>query len=79
MELAHRAGLKVARVELTQALKKKVLLVERFDRIPGTEQRRSLVSALTMLSLNELPVRTLAYSQGIGSGCGRRSPTRYPR
>jgi serine/threonine-protein kinase HipA len=62
MELAHRAGLKVARVELTQALEKKVLLVERFDRIPGTEQRRSLVSALTMLSLNELAARHASYA-----------------
>ena len=63
MELAHRAGLKVARVELTQALKRKVLLVERFDRIPGTEQRRSLVSALTMLGLNELAARHASYAE----------------
>jgi serine/threonine-protein kinase HipA len=63
MELAHRAGLKVARVELTQALNKKVLLVERFDRIPGTQERRSLISALTMLGLNELAARHASYAE----------------
>lgn len=63
MELAHRAGLKVARVELTQALKKTVLLVERFDRIPGTEQRRDFVSALTMLGLGELAARHASYAE----------------
>jgi serine/threonine-protein kinase HipA len=63
MELAQRAGLKVARVELTQALEKKVLLVERFDRIPGTAQRRSLVSALTMLGLNEIAARHASYAE----------------
>jgi serine/threonine-protein kinase HipA len=63
MELAHRAGLKVAHVELTQALKKTVLLVERFDRIPETEERLSLESALTMLGLNELAARHASYHE----------------
>ncbi len=63
MELARRAGLKVARVELTQALKKMVLLIERFDRRPGTEERLSLVSALTMLGLNELAARHASYHE----------------
>ena len=62
MELAHRAGLKVARVELTKALKKRALLVERFDRAPETEERRSLISALTMLDLNELAARHASYA-----------------
>src|ERR1700677_212451 len=62
MELAHRAGMKVARVELTQALKKAVLLVERFDRLPETDERRSLVSALTMLGLNELAATHASYA-----------------
>jgi serine/threonine-protein kinase HipA len=62
MELAHRAGLNVARVELTRALEKTVLLVERFDRIPDTDERRSLVSALTMLGLNELAARHASYA-----------------
>jgi serine/threonine-protein kinase HipA len=58
MELAHRAGLNVARVEL----EKTVLLVERFDRLPDTHERRSLVSALTMLGLNELAARHASYA-----------------
>jgi serine/threonine-protein kinase HipA len=62
MELAHRAGLNVARVQLAHALNKTVLLVERFDRIPRTEERRSLVSALTMLGLNELAARHASYA-----------------
>ncbi len=63
MELARRSGLNVARVELTKALKKTVLLVERFDRIPGTEQRRGFVSALTMLGLNELAAAHASYAE----------------
>ena len=39
MELAHRGGIAVAEVELTEALGKDVLLVERFDR-PATGGRR---------------------------------------
>jgi serine/threonine-protein kinase HipA len=62
MELARRAGLEVAPVQLTHALKKTALLVERFDRIPGTQERRSLVSALTMLGLNELAARHASYA-----------------
>jgi serine/threonine-protein kinase HipA len=62
MELAHRAGLNVARVELAHALEETVLLVERFDRLPETDQRRSLVSALTILSLNELAARHASYT-----------------
>jgi len=62
MELAHRTGLKVARVELANALNKTVLLVERFDRIPETSERRGLVSALTMLGLNELAARHASYA-----------------
>ena len=62
MELAHRAGLNVARIELAHALEKTVLLVERFDRIPRTDERRSLVSALTMLRLNELAARHASYA-----------------
>src|ERR1700691_3581912 len=51
MELARRAGLTAASVELKQVMGRDVLLVERFDRVPGTGQRRALVSALTMLGL----------------------------
>jgi serine/threonine-protein kinase HipA len=63
MELARRAGLKVARVELTQALDKRALLVERFDRIAETEERRSFVSALTMLGLDELSAGHASYAE----------------
>jgi len=68
MELGRRAGLDIAPVSLTQALGKSVLLVERFDRVAGTGQRRALVSALTMLELNELAARWASYAdlaQGI--------------
>jgi serine/threonine-protein kinase HipA len=52
MELARRAGLDVASTQITQVAGKDVLLVERFDR-PGGGQRRHLVSALTILGLDE--------------------------
>ena len=52
MELARRAGLNVAPTELRHVAGKDVLLVERFDR-PGGGLRRHLVSALTILSLDE--------------------------
>ncbi len=63
MELARRAGLHVARVELTTALKKTALLVERFDRVPRTDQRLGFVSALTMLGLNEAAARHASYAE----------------
>jgi serine/threonine-protein kinase HipA len=61
MELARRVGLDVPRTEMTTCLGRDVLLVERFDRtaIPG--QRRLLVSALTMLGLDELMGRYATY------------------
>ena len=60
MELARRAGIDVARVELTEALGKDVLLVERFDR-PSSGGRRALVSALTILGLDEWGGRYASY------------------
>lgn len=62
MELARRAGLDVAPVHLRRALGKDVLLVERFDRVPGTARRRAVVSALTILELNELAARWASYA-----------------
>ena len=53
MELARRCGLTVAGTELTSALDHDVLLVDRFDRLSGTGQRRMVVSALTLLQLGE--------------------------
>jgi serine/threonine-protein kinase HipA len=52
MELARRVGLNVAPVRVIRVAGKEVLLVERFDR-PGDGQRRHMVSALTILGLDE--------------------------
>jgi serine/threonine-protein kinase HipA len=54
MELARRAGLHSAPVRLTRSAGRWILLVERFDRIPGG-QRRQMVSALTILKLTTFP------------------------
>jgi serine/threonine-protein kinase HipA len=61
MELAYRAGLNVPRVELGQALGKDVLLIDRFDR-PATGGRRAMVSALTILELDETGARYSSYA-----------------
>ncbi len=52
MHLAELAGLSVAKVELVEALSRDVLLIERFDR-PPSGGRRSMVSGLTILGLDE--------------------------
>jgi serine/threonine-protein kinase HipA len=65
MELARRAGLNAAAVELTRALDKDVLLVERFDR-PATGGRRAIVSAMTMLELDEMIGRYASYADLAG-------------
>lgn len=62
MELARRAGIDAARVELVQASGKDVLLVERFDRPSGPGQRRAVVSALTVLELDEMLARYASYA-----------------
>ncbi len=62
MELARRAGLDVARVELIETMGRDVLLVERFDRDVTTGTRRAVVSALTMLSLDEMMARYASYA-----------------
>ncbi|MGH2899617.1 MAG: type II toxin-antitoxin system HipA family toxin, partial [Solirubrobacteraceae bacterium] len=62
MDLARRAGLDVAGVDLVQVMGREVLLVERFDRIRGTKQRRALVSALTILELDEMMARYASYA-----------------
>ena len=65
MRLAERAGLHVAPVRLVQAVRKDVLLIERFDRVAltGGWQRRSMVSALTLLELDEMMARYAGYEQ----------------
>lgn len=60
MELARRCGLNVPAVEMTEAMDLDVLLVERFDR-PAPGQRRLMVSALTMLQLDEIAARYATY------------------
>jgi serine/threonine-protein kinase HipA len=61
MDLARRVGLNVAATEVTSSLGKDVLLVERFDRTAVPGQRRMLVSALTMLGLDEMLGRYATY------------------
>jgi serine/threonine-protein kinase HipA len=63
MRLAAACGLDVAKVELTRALGKDVLLVERFDRVAvdGGWHRRAMVSALTLLGLDEMMARSASY------------------
>jgi serine/threonine-protein kinase HipA len=61
MELARRAGLNVATVKLTHALGKDVLLIDRFDR-PADGGRRAMVSALTVLGLDEASARYASYA-----------------
>ncbi len=63
MHLASRCGLCVAPVQLTRAAGRDVLLVERFDRIPGTRRRKMVVSALTMLELPEVAPREASYAK----------------
>jgi serine/threonine-protein kinase HipA len=62
MDLAHRAGLNVARVQLDAVMGRDVLLIERFDRPPSSTGHRALVSALTILELDELLGRYASYA-----------------
>ena len=61
MELARRVGLDVAAVELRRALGKDVLIVDRFDRTKSGG-RRLIVSALTILGLDEMTGRYASYA-----------------
>lgn len=63
MSLAARVGLDVAYVSLREVAGKDVLLVRRFDRdrCEGGWTRRSLVSALTVLGLDECWAREATY------------------
>jgi len=55
MQLAGRSSIDVATTELTTAAGKDVLLVERFERalVDGSWRRHGLLSALTLLELDE--------------------------
>jgi serine/threonine-protein kinase HipA len=63
MRLAQEVGLNVAQVQLTRAMGKDVLLVERFDRInvDGGWQRKAMVSALTIFELDEMMAAYASY------------------
>jgi serine/threonine-protein kinase HipA len=63
MRMAERCGLNVAPVDITDVHGRDVLLVERFDRFPGSPRRRLLVSALTMLGLPETAPREASYGR----------------
>lgn len=61
MRIAALCGLDAAAVELMDVGGRDVLLVERFDRVPGTRQRRAVLSALTLLGLPEIAPQAAAY------------------
>ena len=63
MRLAERLGLNVAETQLQHAGGKDVLLVRRFDRIKTTHgwTRKAMVSALTLLELDEMMGRYASY------------------
>ena len=63
MRLAEKVGLTVAPVMLERTAGKDVILVERFDRHKTADgwQRSAVVSALTLLELDELMARYASY------------------
>jgi len=63
MRLADLIGLDVAPVGLTKSSQKDVLLIERFDRNHTGQgwQRKCMVSALTLLGLDEMMARYASY------------------
>jgi serine/threonine-protein kinase HipA len=63
MRLAAEAGINAASVQLQHTAGKDVLLIERFDRkkVEGGWQRRAMVSALTLLELDEMMARYASY------------------
>ena len=63
MRLAGLIGLNVAPVALTKSSRKDVLLIERFDRNHTGQgwQRKCMVSALTLLGLDEMMARYASY------------------
>lgn len=65
MRLAQLVGLNVAPVKLTKAAHKDVLLIERFDRVQASDgwHRKPVISALTMLGLDEMMARYASYEE----------------
>ena len=64
MRLAKLVGLHVASVSLTTSAHKDVLLIERFDRLNTAQgwQRKAMVSALTLLELDDMMARYAGYA-----------------
>lgn len=65
MRLAAEIGIDVARVKLQKVAGKDVLLIERFDRekVEDGWRRRAMVSALTLLELDEMMARYASYEE----------------
>ncbi len=65
MRLAALSGIDAAPVQLLHSAGRPVLLVERFDRIraPDGWQRKAMVSALTILGLDEMEARYASYAE----------------
>lgn len=65
MRLAKLVGLDVAPVKLCKAANKDVLLVERFDRVASHKgwTRKSIVSALTLFTLDDMIARYASYEK----------------
>lgn len=63
MRMAAQCGLDTAPVALAESAGRDVLLVDRFDRVPGTKRRRLMISALTILGLPELALRDTSYAK----------------
>ena len=61
LELARRVGLDVPDSRVIESMGRDVLLVDRFDRTPVPGQRRMMVSALTILGLDEMMARYATY------------------
>ncbi|MDN4639395.1 type II toxin-antitoxin system HipA family toxin [Agreia sp. PsM10] len=61
IELARRAGIDVPDSKVMRSLDRDVLLTRRFDR-PGGGRRRMVISALTMLGLDETEARYGSYT-----------------
>jgi serine/threonine-protein kinase HipA len=59
MKLARKAGVNVAETRIVEVLNKRVILVRRFDRTVAPEgvHRQHMVSAMTLLNLDEYAVR----------------------
>jgi serine/threonine-protein kinase HipA len=60
-ELARRVGLTVANTKVVECMGRDVLIAERFDRTATPSERRMMVSALTILELDEMNGRYATY------------------